>query len=403
MILIFKQYWLALTINLFVILYGSFLASGHYGIFSIATIIISWMINAWLVSYLGFKKSLETPDAQQSSSANVDDIAEQVVQLSDLTKLEMGMLKDSVEQINTIILDAVSGLGSSFTTLSTQTRSQEELIMSLLLNMSDGDGDSSTITLKQFATETDDILNYFVNNIIDVSKESMVMVHTIDDMVINMSEINKLLADTKTIANQTNLLALNAAIEAARAGEAGRGFAVVASEVRDLSVRSNEFNEKIKEAVQRSVNDMEKAQSIVSDIASKDMNIAIKSKNRVDEMLSSLDDMNIHLAKKLGDVSTITENIEAGVNVAVQSLQFEDISRQLCEYIATHLDQIRSSYDLLQSNLKDASVESEGSEKIKNALLLVNNMLQEDLKEISHSKRQTVQQGSMDEGAIELF
>lgn len=403
MLLILKQYWLALIINLFVILYGVFLTSGYYGIFSIATIIVSWMINTWLVNYLESKKSLDAPELQQSSSANVDDIAKQVVQLSDLTKLEMSMLKDSVEQINTIILDAVSGLGSSFTTLSTQTRSQEELIMSLLMNMSDGDGDSSTITLKQFSSETDDILNYFVKNIIDVSKESMVMVHTIDDMVINMTEINKLLADTKTIADQTNLLALNAAIEAARAGDAGRGFAVVASEVRDLSVRSNVFNEKIKAAVQRSVNDMEKAQSIVSVIASKDMNIAIKSKNRVDEMLSSLDDMNIYIAKKLGDVSTITENIEAGVNVAVQSLQFEDISRQLCEYIATHLDQIRSSYDLLQSNLNDASVESESSEKIKNALLLVNNMLQEDLEEIRHSKRQTVQQGSMDEGAIELF
>ena len=403
MLLVFKKYWLALSISLIVLLYGFLMTESNYNIFSIVIIILSWLINSYLICKLNIKELSGLPNSNNNTENKTGEMSAKITELSDLTKSEMSMLKESVEQVNTLVLDAVSGLGSSFTTLSHETRSQEQLIMSLITNMSGSDDDSGTITIKQFADETDEILNYFVKNIIDVSKESMVMVHTIDDMVINMNEIDKLLADTKTIADQTNLLALNAAIEAARAGEAGRGFAVVASEVRDLSVRSNQFNERIKAAVYRAVEDMGKAQTIISDIASKDMSIAMKSKNRVDEMLSSLSDMNLFIANKLGEVSSITESIETGVNGAVQSLQFEDITRQLCEYIANHLDQIRKSYDFMQIKLADLDLEDDNPEKIMEVLSLVNNMLYEDLEDFKHNNRNTVQQGSMDEGAIELF
>lgn len=400
MLLEFKKYWVALSVSLIVLLYGVLLTGSNYDIFSIIIIISSWLINSHIVNKSNHN---DLPDSNSSAEIIVEEMSVKITELSNLTKGEISALKESIEQVNTLVHDAVSGLGTSFTTLSHETRSQEQLIMSLITNMSDSGEDSGTITIKQFADETDEILNYFVKNIIDVSKESMVMVHTIDDMVINMTEIDKLLVDTKTIADQTNLLALNAAIEAARAGEAGRGFAVVASEVRDLSVRSNQFNERIKAAVHRAVDDMGKAQTIIAEIASKDMSIAIKSKNRVDEMLSNLSDMNLLIANKLGEVSSITESIETGVNGAVQALQFEDITCQLCDYISNHLDQIRKSYDLMHLKLSDLDFEGDNPEKIMEVLSLVNNMLYKDLEDIKQNKRQTVQQGSMDEGAIELF
>ena len=399
----FKHNWLGILISLCVLFYGLFLSDGQFGVISVLLIIAGWLSNIAMGSH--FSSNVTTIKAEGNSAAEITEkqVSEQVEKLADLTKGELQALQQSIEQVNVIVSEAVSGLSSSFSTLNSETRHQEQLIMGLIQNMSDEGEDTGRITIKEFAAETDDILNYFVEHIINVSKESMVMVHTIDDMVLNMDEINSLLADTKTIANQTNLLALNAAIEAARAGEAGRGFAVVASEVRELSVRSNEFNEKIKTAVERSVGDMNKAQQIISDIASKDMSVAMKSKNRVEEMMNSLSEMNNFIANQLSDVSQITENIEGGVNVAVRSLQFEDISRQLCEYIISHLDKIRNSFESVHSQLEELNENGNQPEEVAEILLSINKILFEDLEEINQNKRQTVQQDSMSEGAIELF
>lgn len=404
MLSFFRQYWIGIITSSLVLLYGVVVSELNYNVYLVTTLIASWLLNIAVVSKLTKDNPSVAQKPQHNDVNQVAEMTSQVAQLAGLIKGEMGALKDSIEQVDTLVLDAVAGLSTSFSTLSKETRLQESLILSLISNLNNSGPDTTNkITIEEFATETDEILNYFVSHIINVSKESMVMVHTMDDMVLNMDEINSLLSDTKTIADQTNLLALNAAIEAARAGEAGRGFAVVASEVRALSVRSNEFNEKIKGAVLRSVTDMQKAQKIIADIASKDMNVAMKSKNRVDEMMNNLNTMNLFIAEQLNDVSHITESIEKGVNVAVRSLQFEDISRQLCEYIASHLDEIRGNFELMHDQLDDLNTGDNSHEKITEVLVSINNILNNDLQEINKNKRQTVQQGNMTEGAIELF
>ena len=403
MIRFVKQYWLSLIVNLIVLLHGAILHDFNYGIVSLLIVIAVWIINSILINRLNID-NIHLPERHAKTDVAISEVTQQVSTLSKLLMSELNSLHNSTKQVNNIVSDAVSSLNEGFSTLSTEALAQENLILSLITNMSDSDArESGHITVKQFAAETDEILNYFVAHIINVSKESMVMVHTIDDMVLNMKEINGLLADTKTIANQTDLLALNAAIEAARAGDAGRGFAVVASEVRGLSLRSNEFNDKIKEAVQRSVSDMDKAQKIIADIASKDMSMAMQSKNRVDEMMKSLDDMNLFIADKLGDVSIITSNIEKGVNVAVQALQFEDISRQLCEYIGEHLTLIGDNLDIVYNQLNQLEVEDENIDKCVEVLSDINTTMSVDFEKINSINKKKVQQGTMADGVIELF
>lgn len=173
----------------------------------------------------------------------------------------------------------------------------------------------------------------------------MEMVGVINDVGSNMARVEKLLVDVQKIADQTNLLALNAAIEAARAGEAGRGFAVVADEVRNLSKNSDKFSEEIKTVVNASKNNIHQAQSIIEMMASKDMNIAISSKDKIDDMMSAITLINKKVSKSIAEVSQLTDNVGITVNDAVRGLQFEDMCRQLIEFLQANTQHFQAMAD----------------------------------------------------------
>jgi methyl-accepting chemotaxis protein len=77
---------------------------------------------------------------------------------------------------------------------------------------------------------------------------------SMDEISQSSTQINTLVSTIDEIAFQTNLLALNAAVEAARAGEHGLGFAVVSEEVRNLATRSADESNKIREVIEKAVN-----------------------------------------------------------------------------------------------------------------------------------------------------
>ncbi|TNF19552.1 MAG: chemotaxis protein [Rhodobacteraceae bacterium] len=65
----------------------------------------------------------------------------------------------------------------------------------------------------------------------------------------SLSRVQGKSAMIEDIAFQVNVLAINAGIEASRAGEAGRGFAVIAQTIKELSDRTNDTAEDIRESV----------------------------------------------------------------------------------------------------------------------------------------------------------
>ena len=316
---------------------------------------------------------------------------------------EIKVFADELQQVRSVVADAVVTMTDSFNGVNNLASEQSEAVYTMISNITGEaqDKKGKVLNFQEFAKETDNVLNMFIEQILTVSKQSMEMVNVINDIGEHMDQVETLLTDVQNIADQTNLLALNAAIEAARAGEAGRGFAVVADEVRNLSRNSDKFSEEIRQVVNTSRSNINNARSIIEQMASKDMSMAISSKSHVDEMMLDLTNMNEHFAHKLNQVSGISNQIGVNVGNAVRALQFEDMARQLLEYLQANTLHFQAMAEEIKMGLgcfKSGDVE-QWSKELKNGVKRFEDMQQQWLKQ----EKKAVSQGSVEEGEIELF
>ena len=316
---------------------------------------------------------------------------------------EVGVVDDELLQVKTLVSEAIDTLNGSFSGLHEQTQAEYQLVISLLDNLGGGE-DSSAMSIQKFSSEIKVVLQYLIDLLTNASQRSTQTVSKIDEMVGQIESIFHLLEDVKGIADQTNLLALNAAIEAARAGEAGRGFAVVADEVRKLSLNSNVLNEQIRKQAEQARVTVDQVRHIVSETATKDMEHAVSSQNKVGHMLGDLEEMNDGISSKLGDVSGMISEIEVSVSNAVRSLQFEDIVRQLVEQVMSHLGNLNDftseiSEFIKESQMNPAQSEDEHKQRVEEFRARIH----EKREEIQNGRMTRVNTSSMDEGEIELF
>lgn len=364
----------------------------------------------WVLGFLLMqRRRAEATEAAHEAADETRDIEHAVTELIDHLdghlEVVMNQMRGDLHQIQNLVGDAADTLQQAFNGLNDRTTQQSELVGGMIASMHEQGGRADGPDEERgFAEETDKVLRYFVEYVVNTSAHSMGMVEHIDDMVEHMGHADRLLDDVKVIADQTNLLALNAAIEAARAGEAGRGFAVVADEVRNLSRRSDKFNDEIRHVIGQSMGAIDNARSSIQELASQDMSFAITAKTRVNRMLARLSEVNGAVEDALGSVSTISEEVNGMVGDAVRSLQFEDIVRQLAEYSEHHLDRIHGLINRINGGLTELRASEQRAPRdfllaLENLQVDLDNFVADALNQ--HSK--PVAQGSMDEGDVELF
>jgi methyl-accepting chemotaxis protein len=299
-----------------------------------------------------------------------------------------------IERVRGLISQAARELAASFETMNRQARAQEAAVSHILSQSGSAGGpEQRGAGVRQFSQQAGQLMENLVNALAEASRQSGASVQLIDAMVKQFDAIFELLGDVKTIADQTNLLALNAAIEAARAGDAGRGFAVVAEEVRNLSERSNNFNEQIRKLVYSSKDSIATVRDTVGAMAQRDTSASQQARQQVGDLLGQIERVDRNLGEGMREISAAGEQLGRAVGQAVRCLQFEDISLQALVAADTHArrlsqvqgETVRVAGGKAPAALADASA---GGKALP------------DWREPPHKP---VAQMNMDEGSVELF
>jgi methyl-accepting chemotaxis protein len=340
--------------------------------------------------------------AQTSGSGRVDP-AQNQNRAIDLLQQTYQVFTDkhrrTCEQINLVahdIRDAVErnslALHSSFQSLSANAVAERDILESVSAQLSSGTGEShqtKTVSLAHFANDMGRILDDYVRLFLDVSSKSIQAVHKIQDMVKHLDGMFGLINEIRGIADQTNLLALNAAIEAARAGDAGRGFAVVADEVRKLSKDSNELNDEIRQKAQKAKETVTQVESVVGEIASMDMNLAIDAKGHLDSMLTELEKMNRTVSDGVAKGSQIGDAMQQEVSRAFAALQSADQISQMLRQVTICTEYLCSIQQALAVDERGRNLEDGLDHTLKR------------LKTLSDAP--DVRMGAASSGGIELY
>ncbi len=356
------------------------------------------MSTAWLWQLKGSSKdvtSSQGADSNHTYSAAIEIKSMFGAVQHDLNE-EFQHSADELGQVRGLQATAIEGLVDSFTGLEQQSTQQLDMVIALMERISSQF--TSESGQHRMAQEAAEIVDIFVENIQAMSKGSMELVNALNEISQQLGVADKLLSEIDGISSQTNLLALNAAIEAARAGEAGRGFAVVADEVRNLSQRSADFSEQIRANCNLTQESVHQAGLVVGEMASRDIDLALTSQGRIAEMMAEVAETNQFLSAQLNEVSNVSNEIGGNVAVAVRSLQFEDMTRQLLESVEGRSQALSLSTDKLVE-LASLLLDSQGQDLLGN-VRRVKDEIDQELTSVAH---RSVQQNDMDSGEAELF
>lgn len=150
---------------------------------------------------------------------------------------------------------------------------------------------------------------------------------------------------------------------------------------------------------------MNAAKETVGKMASSDLTLTMNSQHRMDDMMSEIEQTNAKITEELQHVSGISAKISNDVELATQSMQFEDMTNQLLEHLFKRVDTLRG-FSTASSHLRNDICDVKNKNKtlqldehivhLQSAMSTAHALSEETLKNPVH-------QVNMGAGDIDLF
>jgi len=381
---------------------ASALAWPGSGVWPVLGTAAGWGVSGLLLWRRRQKNAVQRWQAIDSQVMQLTDRTEELFRyLSQQFTSEFSHIEQENRQVQDILADAIDKLINSFTGLEKNAGQQQELALSLAGRRRLGEGQQG---LEGFLKQITDVLQTFVQAAQQNSRVTRELMERVQRTNSDFQDVLQMLTEVRKIADQTNLLAINAAVEAARAGQAGRGFAVVAEEVRNLSVRSNKFSERIEESVERIAQALRQAQTGMEKLAEEGTSSTQEAQQRMDGLLGQTQTFNSQVAQTADSLGHLSEEVGHQVRSAVTSLQFQDLTTQVLGHVTQRVQTLGAVLEQLADlALAESHGANDAAEDCRQRLEAFQEGLERATHLIDQAQHSPVSQKSLAEGDIELF
>lgn len=368
-------------------------------------------LSAWqYYTSLNANESLSVPSNQTTGKKKntSDNFSHQFIKdFMDEINSQIAIVDSDLNQLQTILCDATGSLSSTVLSVESDTSNQREALATLINELMEATSTEKKTTveeessIKRFSIIANTTVKHLLTQMKDIRSASVILSDNFKGINDDFNEILSYLSDINDINAQTNLLALNAAIEAARAGEAGRGFSVVADEVRALSVRTEEFNQRIKQKIEATESKLTNSMSSLEAATNIELDESQEAKVAMDKLWHDLANMHTLVRTQSEHIEDLSHRIQKLVMDGILSLQFEDISRQLIEHINKRVVTINKFVESLLGGYLEFSHnhDQQIQQELRATLITQFDSAKRELATINKA----VQQSNMDQGDVDLF
>jgi methyl-accepting chemotaxis protein len=295
----------------------------------------------------------QMPSGDDGSSCHTE-LLQRWMSLADIQQRVIQALVSEISGTSRFVETEAEALSGRFQRLALSAEQQMARVESLTSLAVGVEIDGEILPIEKITSLLEGNLSDVIQKILMLSKDSMSMVYSLDELNANVGRVAKCTEQLSAVNRTTNMLALNARIEAERAGTAGAAFRVVAQEIRELSNSTQELAGSMQTELDTVADGIASGHDTLRRVATIDMSDNIMVKAKLERLLEALVRRSESLSGIVSDAVREAELISADVGGMVTGLQFQDRTRQRLEHVVDTLQVIDQALD----ELKHSSVAS---------------------------------------------